>query len=86
MDTLTLLFKALIITALLFSSYSHGQQFVKVTDPSNPTSTAIVSTGNYAGASWMDYEVTEDLIFFGIKIQTSSKVIPVIYLRYCQIL
>lgn len=55
MNTLILFLKAVIIFLLLSSSYSQGQHFVKVTDPSNPIVTAIVSSGTYTGASWIDY-------------------------------
>src|SRR5690606_34926415 len=57
MNTLILFFKAVIIFLLLSSSYSQGQQFSKVTDPSNPIVTAPgAPNGSYAGASWIDYD------------------------------
>lgn len=56
MNTLILFFKAVIIFLLLITSYSQGQQFVKITDTSNPIVSAPgAPNGSYAGASWIDY-------------------------------
>ena len=54
MNTLTIFVKALIISFILVST-SFSQNFIKITDVSNPIISTGSPSGSYMGASWIDY-------------------------------
>lgn len=54
MNTLTIFVKALIIFFILVST-SFSQNFIKITDASNPIVSTGSPSGSYMGASWIDY-------------------------------